>query len=526
MVRIVIDPGHGGTSHAGRSSATGGRGPTGLLEKDVTLDIARHVATRLGRGAVLTRTQDTNLTLADRAGQVAQHAADVFVSIHANSGPPGARGAEVWVHPEADAGSQALAAAIQRSLRRLGGRHGGCAETSAGRMAVLSPAALGRRVAACLIEVDYLSDPEAERRLGDPRHRAAIGEAIAGAIAVHVRHGGAARAFDADDFDDADQLDPFPTNVRAGDTRVASSKAAGLAEIDRLRAWSGTSPWTALHQATVCDHLAALITDPARLNQASTPLCGPSSFYSIWAMRDPLAFAIHAARLYRTGATAIGGYMVRPGDSLLRQDYAAAVARAAAHDPPRSFPIEGEWMLISALRNNEDGLFVWDGGSTGNTISGITLPAELVRWLSATGLYTSVSDGIGGALSSLQSKGYNAAAALRPAVGVDIVCLIGAGAYEYLNSDPPPEKGHKAPSSSLFPDHYVILTGVVHENIVQSPPDGSPIAIKFTAPLRPYGSVSFPCWSYGGYRLHCRVPSTQMFSDNFYGAIVATMRPA
>jgi N-acetylmuramoyl-L-alanine amidase len=523
MVRIVIDPGHGGTSHAGRSSAHGGRGPTGLLEKDVTLDIARHVATRLGRGAVLTRTQDTNLTLAERAGQVRQHAADVFVSIHANSGPPGARGAEVWVHPEAHAGSRGLAAAVQRSLQRLGGRHGGCAEASSGRMAVLSPAALGPRVAACLIEVDYLSDPEAERRLGDPRHRLAIGEAIADAIAVHLRHGGAARALDASEFDDADQLAPYPTNVRASDARRVSTKAAGLAEIERLRAWSGTSPWTTLHQDTVCDHLAALISDPARLNQASTPLCGPSAFYSIWAMRDPHAFAVHAAGLYRTGAATIGDYAVQPSDGLLRQDYAAAVARADAHVPAHSVPIQGEWMLVSALRNNEDGVFVWDGGSTGNTVSGITFPRELVRWLSATGLYSSVSNGIGSEPGALQSKGYNAAAALRPAVGVDIVCLISGSAYEYLNSDPPPAWNHKAPSSSVFPDHYVILTGVVHENIVQAPPDGSPMAIKVSSTLPPVGSVAFPCWSYGGYRLHCRVPTAQMFSDNFYGAIVATM---
>ena len=186
MVRIIIDAGHGGTARAGNSSAFGSRGPSGTFEKDVTLDIARQVAARLGRGAAVTRTDDRNLSLGARASQASRDGADVFVSIHANSGPPEMSGPETWVHPDAGPDSHELAGGIQRALERLAGRYGGSAESRRGPMAVLNPRVLGKRTSACLVEVDYLSNPRGEQRLGDPSERAAIGAAIADAIQEHV----------------------------------------------------------------------------------------------------------------------------------------------------------------------------------------------------------------------------------------------------------------------------------------------------------------------------------------------------
>lgn len=185
-MRVIIDAGHGGQTRAGNSSAFGSRGPAGTTEKDVTLDIARHVVQRLGQGATLTRTSDTNLSLGARAQQAAQQNADVFVSIHANSGPPDASGTETFVHPEAGADSRRLAEGVQRALERLRGRYGGVAEPRSGPLAILSPRTLGARTSACLVEVDYLSNPRSEQRLRNPSERAAIGSAIASAIQEHV----------------------------------------------------------------------------------------------------------------------------------------------------------------------------------------------------------------------------------------------------------------------------------------------------------------------------------------------------
>jgi N-acetylmuramoyl-L-alanine amidase len=186
MTRVIIDAGHGGTARAGNSSAFGSRGPSGTLEKDVTLDIARHVVQRLGRGASLTRAGDTNLTLGARAREVVRQGADVFVSIHANSGPPDASGPEVFVHPDAGGESHRLADGVQRALERLRGRYGGISEPRSGAMAVLDPRSVGPATSACLIEVDYLSNPRSEQRLRDPGQRAAIGAAIATAVQEHI----------------------------------------------------------------------------------------------------------------------------------------------------------------------------------------------------------------------------------------------------------------------------------------------------------------------------------------------------
>jgi V8-like Glu-specific endopeptidase len=186
MARIIIDAGHGGSERAGNSSAFGARGATGVVEKDITLDIAKHVITRLGGAAALTRAGDRNMTLGARAAKAQQ--ADVFVSIHANYGAPELSGSEVYVHPDAGRGSRALAGQIARALDRLAVRYGGGADERRGAMAVLNPTAIGE-AAACLIEVDYLSNPRGERRLGDPGERAAIGAAIAGAIQQHLAEG-------------------------------------------------------------------------------------------------------------------------------------------------------------------------------------------------------------------------------------------------------------------------------------------------------------------------------------------------
>jgi V8-like Glu-specific endopeptidase len=225
----------------GRSSAFGGRGAHGTLEKEVTLDVARRVAARLGGEAQLTRTSDQNLPLRARAQQAARAGADVFVSLHADSGRADAQGGETWVHPEAGADSRALALGIQRSLDRLGGRYGGSGSTLEGRMAVLSPAVLGARASACLVEIDNLSSARGEQRLRDPAYRQAVGDAIAGAIRSHLDRSrmGGARAVAA------------ATNPQVGwiDPEIDYSK--GLAEVNK--AWTDWFTKYELWQAPVKD---------------------------------------------------------------------------------------------------------------------------------------------------------------------------------------------------------------------------------------------------------------------------------
>ncbi len=80
--RIVLDPGHGGHD-------LGTIGPDGLLEKNLVLMLARDLQKRLqeklGAEVVLTRNDDTFVSLEERTAIANQHRADLFISIHANS---------------------------------------------------------------------------------------------------------------------------------------------------------------------------------------------------------------------------------------------------------------------------------------------------------------------------------------------------------------------------------------------------------------------------------------------------------
>ena len=93
--RIVIDPGHGGHD-------TGTIGPTGLMEKDLCLDVSlrlgKLIEQRLpGADVVYTREDDTFIPL-DHRTEIANDAkADLFLSVHANSSQDHkARGIETY----------------------------------------------------------------------------------------------------------------------------------------------------------------------------------------------------------------------------------------------------------------------------------------------------------------------------------------------------------------------------------------------------------------------------------------------
>ena len=79
---VVIDAGHGG--------ADSGAIRDGVLEKDLTLDVARRLEQLLrakGLRTVLTRSADQSVSLAERAAIANEQRDCVFVSIHFDEGP-------------------------------------------------------------------------------------------------------------------------------------------------------------------------------------------------------------------------------------------------------------------------------------------------------------------------------------------------------------------------------------------------------------------------------------------------------
>lgn len=93
---IAIDAGHGGED-------PGAHGKNGVIEKDVTLRIAKKLAALVnatpGYKAVMTRKGDYFIALRNRTAIARKAQADLFISIHANSlpTPREVRGAAVYV---------------------------------------------------------------------------------------------------------------------------------------------------------------------------------------------------------------------------------------------------------------------------------------------------------------------------------------------------------------------------------------------------------------------------------------------
>jgi N-acetylmuramoyl-L-alanine amidase len=81
---VLLDPGHGGAD----PGALGVAGTTGPNEADVNLThaiAARDYLTNLGANAILTRTDDSALSLDDRLKLIEYYDADLFLSVQFNS---------------------------------------------------------------------------------------------------------------------------------------------------------------------------------------------------------------------------------------------------------------------------------------------------------------------------------------------------------------------------------------------------------------------------------------------------------
>ncbi len=110
---IVVDPGHGGDDE-------GAVGRSGLLEKDVALDIGRRLAAKLresGFEVILTRDDDRFVSLTDRANIANEAGADLFISIHCNAAEnKSARGSIVFFLADAKTDQARAAAALENEV--------------------------------------------------------------------------------------------------------------------------------------------------------------------------------------------------------------------------------------------------------------------------------------------------------------------------------------------------------------------------------------------------------------------------
>jgi N-acetylmuramoyl-L-alanine amidase len=219
--RIVIDAGHGGHD-------TGTIGPTGLMEKDLCLDVALRVGKLIQQKlpsaeVVYTREDDTFIPLEHRTEIANDARADLFLSVHANSSPDRkARGIETYylnftgssdamevatrenalsenaVHDLQDIvqkiarnekieESRDLAGTIQDSLaKRVENINHG--DRSRGVRKAPFVVLIGAKMPSVLAEISFISNPSDEQWLKKPESRQRIAEGIYRGIETYLQN--------------------------------------------------------------------------------------------------------------------------------------------------------------------------------------------------------------------------------------------------------------------------------------------------------------------------------------------------
>ena len=185
---IVIDAGHGGYD-------PGAIGVTGLEEKAFNLETAlilRDKLEALGAEVLLTRDDDSFISLTSRAAVANKVYADVFVSIHANASERSStNGTSTYYYaPSSDPVLYAqyverrqLADSVQNRLAALlGTRDIGILQ---GNLSVLR----NTKMPSILVESAFLSNAEDERRLKDRQFREKVAQGIAEGLTAYFASG-------------------------------------------------------------------------------------------------------------------------------------------------------------------------------------------------------------------------------------------------------------------------------------------------------------------------------------------------
>jgi N-acetylmuramoyl-L-alanine amidase len=218
--RIVIDAGHGGHD-------TGTIGPTGLMEKDLCLDVAlrlgKIIQQRLpGADIVYTRSDDTFIPLEERTNIANQAKADLFISIHANSSQDhAARGVETYYlnlkgsaeamevasreNASSDQGIHDLEDMVKKIARNekideskefaediqdsLAKRMQKTSKTVKDRGVRKAPfvVLIGADMPSILTEISFLSNPADEKMLKQPEYRQRVAEGLYQGVASYLQ---------------------------------------------------------------------------------------------------------------------------------------------------------------------------------------------------------------------------------------------------------------------------------------------------------------------------------------------------
>lgn len=175
---IAVDAGHGGQE-------PGAIGPTGLMEKDVNLDIARRLASLLrtaGARVFMVRSGDETIDFRVRPDLANNEGVEAFISIHCNSFTDATkRGTEVYYYQDGRDG-QKLAAAIHAALIPALGLPDRGLRTADYNVLRYT------KMPAALVEVAFISSPTEEKLLADPAFREKAAQGVFNGILAYFRN--------------------------------------------------------------------------------------------------------------------------------------------------------------------------------------------------------------------------------------------------------------------------------------------------------------------------------------------------
>ncbi|MBE5892439.1 MAG: N-acetylmuramoyl-L-alanine amidase [Lachnospiraceae bacterium] len=171
---VILDPGHGGWDE--------GCDREGILEKEINLQIVLALETRLkekGFEVLLTRSDDSYVSLEERIMLANSSGADVFVSIHQNAYEgEEACGLETWVAGEDDIRLGRLL--HNYSVAATDAKDRGLQENGEDLMVLRES-----KIPACLVETGFLSNDVERDLLTDPGYQQKLVEGLAEGIDLY-----------------------------------------------------------------------------------------------------------------------------------------------------------------------------------------------------------------------------------------------------------------------------------------------------------------------------------------------------
>lgn len=181
LYTVCIDAGHGGDDSGAVCYETG------RVEKDDNLTFAlllRQELREIGIGVVMTRTDDTTLSLEQRVAIAESTNCDLFICAHRNSGNGVTGGVEIWIDDDMNTWEMFLGSNIMTRLEQVGIQENlGVKGGSAGEQLNVDYYVNSHTsMPSCLLELGYIDNVEDNRLF--TRYQVQYAEATAQGIAA------------------------------------------------------------------------------------------------------------------------------------------------------------------------------------------------------------------------------------------------------------------------------------------------------------------------------------------------------